>query len=76
MSRVSPQPFPPLSCFPLQSFEDDIPRRILSIPPAPAVLDQRVIDVGAIQQEDNGKDAPVLVLAVRLECDFFSEDQR
>jgi len=34
-----------------------------------------VIDVGAIRQEDNGKDAPVLVLAVRLECDFFAEGE-
>ena len=32
-----------------------------SIPPAPAVFDERVIDVGAIQQEHISKGAPVLV---------------
>jgi len=40
--------------------------------PAPAVLDQRVIDVGAIRQEHIGKGAPVLVQAVSLKRDFLS----
>jgi len=35
-----------------------------------------VIDVSAIGQEDIGKGAPVLVLAIGLEHDFFPKDQR
>jgi hypothetical protein len=34
-----------------------------------------VIDVGAISEENVGKRPPVLVLAVRLECDFFPEGE-
>jgi hypothetical protein len=46
----------------------------LPIPPAPAAFDQRMIDVGAIEQEHVSKGAPVLVLAVGLEDDIFPED--
>jgi len=45
-------------------FQHRIPRRILPIPPPPAVFGQRVIHVGAIKQEHLGKGTPVLVLAV------------
>lgn len=34
-----------------------------------------MIDVSTIGQEHISKGTPVLVLAVRLERDFFSEDQ-
>jgi hypothetical protein len=44
-------------------------------PPTSAVFDQGVIDVGAIEQEHIGKDAPVLIKAVSQEGDFFSEDK-
>ena len=44
-------------------FQYRIPWRILSIPPAPALLDQGVIDVRVIRQEHIGKGAPVLILA-------------
>src|SRR5712692_981712 len=47
--RISPQPFPPLSCFLLQHFLHRIPRRIFPVPPAPALFDQRVIDVRSIK---------------------------
>ena len=40
-------------------------------PPAPAVFDQRIVDVGAIRQEHIGKGTPVFVEALRLEGDFF-----
>jgi hypothetical protein len=46
--RIDPQPFLGLSRVLLQPFQHRIPRRILPIPPAPTVFDQRVIDVGAI----------------------------
>ena len=47
---------------------------ILPIPPAPTVFDQRVVDVGAIEQKHVSKGAPVLVLAVGLKDDIFPED--
>ena len=47
---------------------------ILPIPPAPAIFDEFVIDVGTIGQEHIGKGAPVLVLPVGLEHDFFAKD--
>ena len=63
--RISPQPLLALSGIPLQPFEHRFHRRILPIPPAPAVIDQHVIDVGSIRQEDITKGAPILVEAVR-----------
>ena len=42
---------------------------------APAVFDQRVVDVGAIGEEHIGKGAPILVLAECLQSDFLSVDQ-
>ena len=59
----------------LKTFQHRIARHILPIPPAPAAFDQRVVDVGAIEQEHVSKDAPVLVLAVGLERDVFTEDE-
>ena len=56
-------------------FQDRVPRRILPIPPTPAVLDQRVIDVGAIGQQHIGEGASSLVAAVRLERHFLPEDE-
>ena len=52
------------SCVLLEPFWFRITRRILPIPPAPAVFDQRVVNVGAIAQEHIGKGTLVLVLAV------------
>jgi hypothetical protein len=72
--QISPQHFPPLSCVLLQLFENSITLRILPISPAPALFDQRVIDVGAIRQKYVGNGAPMLVEAVRLECYVFAED--
>jgi len=34
-----------------------------------------MVHIGAIQQEHISKSAPVLVLTVRLERDFFPEDE-
>ena len=68
---ISPQSSLSLSCFLLQSFEDDIARRIRPIPPAPALLDEFLIDVCSIRQDYVSKGALVLVLAVRLKRDFF-----
>lgn len=50
-------------------------RRIFPVPPAPAVLDERVIDVSSIDQQHVGNRAPALVLAVGLQCDFPTIDQ-
>jgi len=47
-------------------FQDRIGRHILPIPPAPAVFDQRVIDVGAIRQKHFGNRPLLLVEAVSL----------
>jgi len=50
-------------------------RRILVIPPAPAVFNERVIDLGGIGQEYIGKRALVLVCAVSLERHILTKDQ-
>jgi hypothetical protein len=55
--RIGPQPYSGRSCSRFQFFKDRIPQRILPVPPAPALLDQRVIDVGAIGQEHIGNRA-------------------
>lgn len=44
------------------------------MPPAPAVFNQRVLDVGAIGQDHISNGAPVFVLAVRLERNVFPKD--
>ena len=72
---VSPQAFLGLSCVLLQPLKDRVSRRILPIPPAPAVLDERVVDVGAIGQEHISKGASVLVEAVSQERDIVTIDQ-
>ena len=62
-------------CFPrvrLNFFSCHICWHILSIPPAPALLYELLIEVHPIGQEHIGKGAPIIVCAVRLECDFFS----
>jgi hypothetical protein len=60
----------------LEPREFCIPGRVFPIPPAPAVFDQRVIDVGAIGQTHIGKGTSKLVAAVRLEEDFFPKHHR
>ena len=70
---ISPQPFLGVSHFLLKPFKYRIPWRILPVPPAPAVFDQRIVNVGAIRWKYIGKGAPVLVKAMRLERDFFPE---
>jgi hypothetical protein len=57
--RISPQPFLPLSCFRLKTFQHRISRRILPIPPAPAMLDEFLIQVHAIGQEHVSNGASV-----------------
>lgn len=51
--QIDPQTLPRFSRFLLQPFEARIPQRILPIPPAPApaLFDERVIDVGATGRE-------------------------
>ena len=46
------------------------------MPPAPALSDEFLIDVRSIRQEHVSKGTPILVLAVRLERNFFPKDQR
>ena len=72
--RIGPESPSPLPGFGFQLFESAIPRGILPIPPTPAIFDERVIDVGAIQQEHISKGAPVLVLSVGLGDYIFPED--
>ena len=74
LNRINPQASLGFPCFLLQPFEYHILWRILPIPPTPAIFDERVIDVGAIQQEHISKGAPVLVLSVGLEDYIFPED--
>ena len=50
-------------------------RRILLIPPAPAVFDQRVIDVRAVGEQHISKRTSVLALAVCLEPDLFPDGE-
>ena len=59
----------------LQPFKHRITRRILPIPPAPAVFDQRVIDVGPIGQDHIANGALVLVVTVSLDGDFLPEGE-
>jgi hypothetical protein len=73
--RISPQPFLNLSRSVLQRFEYGIPRRIFPIPPAPAVFDERVIDVGPIGQEHIGEGAPVPVETVGLDGIVFPKGE-
>ena len=68
---ISPQAFPGFSCVLLQPFKHRISRRILPIPPAPALLDEFLIEVHPIGQDHIPKDAFVLVVAVGLDGDFF-----
>ena len=75
MSLAHPQAFLRLSGFLLQPFWYHIPRRILPIPPTPAVFDERVIDVGATGEEHIDKRAPVLVEAVSLKRHVLTKDQ-
>ena len=60
----------------LEPREFCIPRSVFPIPPAPAVFDQRVIDVGPIGQTHIGKGVSRPVAAVRLEEDFFPKHHR
>ena len=65
-----------LSCslaLPSPTFQHRIHWRIFPIPPAPALFDQHVIDVGAVGQEDLRKGASVLVVAVGLDGHFLTE---
>jgi hypothetical protein len=55
--------------------EEEKPRRILPIPPAPAFLDQRMVHIGSIRQNYIGNRAPVLVEAVSLECDLLPKGE-
>jgi hypothetical protein len=63
----------PLACVFLQPFQHHIPRRLLPIPPAPAALDEFLIQAHAIGQDHVSKDTLVLVVAMGLEHDFLSE---
>jgi hypothetical protein len=46
---------------------------MLPVPPAPAIPDQRVIDVGPFGQKHIGNGAPAFVLAVGVQRDLISE---
>jgi hypothetical protein len=52
---INPQPIPPLSSFVLSPFPHRISRCILLIPPASAVFNSCVVDVGAIGQDHISK---------------------
>ena len=73
--RINPQTFFRGSCFALQFLKFGIERRILPVPPAPALLDEFLIDVGAILQEYIGKCAPILVVAVGLDRKVFPKGE-
>ena len=72
---VDPQTPLRFSCFLLQPLKDRIPWRVLPIPPAPALLDQFLIDVRSIGQDYVSKDAFVPVEAARLDADFLSKGE-
>ncbi|MEO7860301.1 MAG: hypothetical protein ABIU05_07615 [Nitrospirales bacterium] len=55
-------------------FKDCIYRSLLPIPPAPALIDQLMIDVHTIGQDHIGQCSLVFVLVVSLEDDIFLED--
>ena len=73
--QISPQTFLRFPCVLLQPFQHRIPRRIFSVPPAPASLDQLPIQVHSIRQDHVSKDAFVLVLAVGLDRNVFAEGE-
>ncbi len=52
-----------------------MPRRVLPIPPAPALPDEFVIQIHPIGQDHLSQDAFVLVKAVCLDGDFFTKGQ-
>ncbi len=53
-------------------FQHRIPRRILPIPPAPALLDEFLIEIHPIGQDHVSKGARVLVVAVFSDRGFFT----
>ncbi len=59
----------------LQPFQLRAPWCIRPIPTASAIFNQGVIDVSAIGQDDIPNGALVLIVAVRLERDFFPIDR-
>ena len=59
----------------LQLLRYKILLRILPIPPAPAILNEYVVDVRSVPQEHVSKGASVLVKTVSMERDFFTEDK-
>jgi hypothetical protein len=73
--RIGSQSFPPHSCFLLQPFEHRISRRILPLPPAPALSDEFLIEIHPIGQEYIGNRALILVVAISLERDFFPKGE-
>ena len=72
---IGPQAYPGLSRCLLQLFKNSIFRRILAIPPAPALLDEFLIEIHAIGQEHVSKGACVLVVAVRLDGNLFAKGE-
>lgn len=56
---INPQAYLRVSCFFLQLLKLRIQRRILPIPPTPALFDEVLVDLGAIQQEHAFKGAPI-----------------
>ncbi len=73
--RIDPQAFPRLLRFVSQHFQHRIPQRILPIPPAPAFLYELLIEIQAIGQDHDSKDAFVLVVTVGLDSDLLAERQ-
>jgi hypothetical protein len=61
---VTPEVALRLSRLSLQFLQCDVAGRIFSVPPAPALLDEFLIEVRAIGQNHIAKDALVLVEAV------------
>ena len=73
--RISPQAFLRLSRCLLQSFKLRISWRISPIPPAPALLDEFLIEIHAIGQEHISQGALVLVMAVGLDRHVLPEGE-
>jgi len=73
--RIGPTSISSSLALPSLALPARITGRILPIPPAPAVFDQRVIDVRTIFQDHISNSSVILVLAECLERDFLPKYQ-
>jgi len=73
--EINTQAFLRFSCFLLQPFQHRVSWRIFFIPPAPALLDEFLIEIHPIGQDHVSKGALVLVVAVSLDRNFLAESE-